>query len=79
MGDCISAKVESGIIKEKDEVILMPMNVQAIVKSIEVQRKRQLYAGPGVLCEIALHLPSQFDANYLKAGNVLCDKNYPIN
>jgi selenocysteine-specific translation elongation factor len=41
MGDCISAKVESGIIKEKDEIVLMPMNMQAVVKSIEVQKERR--------------------------------------
>jgi len=35
MGDCISAKVESGIIKEKDELLLMPYNTIATIKTIE--------------------------------------------
>jgi hypothetical protein len=26
IGDCIQAKVESGIIKEKDALVLMPLN-----------------------------------------------------
>lgn len=27
IGDCISAKIESGVIKEKDHLILMPLNI----------------------------------------------------
>lgn len=27
IGDCISAKIESGIIKEKDNLVLMPLNI----------------------------------------------------
>lgn len=38
IGDCISGKLESGIIKEKDELILMPLNVNVTVKAIEVSK-----------------------------------------
>ena len=31
------------------------------------------------MCEIALHLPTHFDPSYIKPGNVLCDRTYPIN
>jgi translation elongation factor EF-1alpha len=27
VGDCVQVKIESGIIKEKDEVLLMPLNI----------------------------------------------------
>jgi selenocysteine-specific translation elongation factor len=37
IGDCIQVKVEAGIISEKDELKLMPQNVNAIVKGIEIQ------------------------------------------
>lgn len=40
MGDCISAKVESGIIKEKDELLLMPLNIMVTIKAIESSKKR---------------------------------------
>lgn len=78
MGDCISAKVESGIIKEKDEVLLMPLNIMVTIKAIESSKKRIKYAIPGTLCDIAINLPSSFDPNYIKSGNVLCDPKYPI-
>jgi translation elongation factor EF-1alpha len=74
----VYAKVESGIIKEKDEVILMPHNVIASIKGIEISKKRVKYAFPGSLCEIALHMPTSFDPTYIKSGNVLCDPKYPI-
>jgi translation elongation factor EF-1alpha len=74
----VTAKVESGILKEKDEVLLMPSNVLVNIKAIEISKERVNFAMPGSLCEIALVLPIQFDLNYIRPGNVLCDKNYPI-
>jgi translation elongation factor EF-1alpha len=48
------------------------------LKAIEASNKLIKYAGPGTLCDIALHLPTSFDPNYLKSGNVICDPKYPI-
>lgn len=78
MGDCLQVKVESGIIKEKDEVLLMPYSVPVTVKAIEMFKKKARYAGPGTLCEIAINLPLSFDPSYIKAGNVLCDPRFPV-
>jgi translation elongation factor EF-1alpha len=36
IGDVVQAKVESGIIHEKDSVLLMPQGALAIVKGIEI-------------------------------------------
>ena len=36
IGDCVLVKVEAGIISEKDELRLMPQNVIAGVRAIEV-------------------------------------------
>ena len=52
MGDCVQAKVESGIIKEKDEVLLMPFNLFVTVKAIEISKRKVRYALPGALCEL---------------------------
>ena len=78
IGDCVQAKVESGILKEKDELLLMPFNILVGIKALEIVKKKALAAHPGALCEISLHLPSSFDPNYIKSGNVLCDPRYPI-
>lgn len=40
LGDCIQAKVDSGIIKEKDTLQLMPLNHPVVVKSIEISKRR---------------------------------------
>lgn len=78
VGDCIAAKVESGIIKERDQLVLMPLNHIVQVKGIEMSKKRVNAAYPGDLCEISLNLPPAVDPNYIKSGNVLCDPKYPI-
>jgi translation elongation factor EF-1alpha len=39
LGDCIQVKVESGIVKERDVLQLMPLNHPVTVKSIEMAKK----------------------------------------
>jgi elongation factor 1 alpha-like protein len=78
IGDCVQAKVESGIIKDRDSLILMPLNHLVTVKGIEISKKRVPVARPGDLCEISLNLSPAIDPNYIKAGNVMCDPRFPI-
>jgi translation elongation factor EF-1alpha len=74
----VQAKVESGIIKDRDSLILMPLNHLVTVKGIEISKKRVPVAHPGDLCEISLNLSPAIDPNYIKAGNVMCDPRFPI-
>ena len=74
----MQAKVESGIIKDRDSLILMPLNHLVTVKGIEISKKRVPVARPGDLCEISLNLSPAIDPNYIKAGNVMCDPRFPI-
>ncbi len=78
IGDCVQAKIESGIIKDRDSLILMPLNQLVTVKAIEISKKKVPVAHPGDLCEISLNLSPAIDPNYIKAGNVLCDPRFPI-
>jgi elongation factor 1 alpha-like protein len=78
IGDCVAAKVESGVINERDTLLLMPLNTPVQVKSIEISKKKVSFAAPGDLCDIALNIPPAIDPNYIKSGNVLCDPRYPI-
>ena len=78
IGDCIQAKIESGIVKHRDSLILMPLGHLVTVKGIEISKKRVPVAHPGDLCEIALNLSPAIDPYYIKSGNVLCDPKYPI-
>ena len=34
-GDCVSAKIESGVVMEKQELLLMPQNEKVTVNTIE--------------------------------------------
>lgn len=56
----------------------MPLNITVTVKAIETADRLVKYAGPGTLCDMSLHLPTSFDPNYIKAGQVICDPKYPI-
>lgn len=40
IGDCVQAKVESGIIKQKDELVLLPLNCLVTIKSIEMHKQK---------------------------------------
>jgi elongation factor 1 alpha-like protein len=79
IGDCLQVKVEAGIIRERDQILLMPFEVKCTVKTIEIKKQKVTFANPGTLCELAINLPNSFDPNFLKKGNVLCDIDYPIN
>lgn len=56
----------------------MPFNLMVTVKAIEASNQLIKIAGPGTLCDMSLNLPSSFDPNYIKSGNVICDPKFPI-
>jgi len=78
IGDCVQAKVEAGIISEKETVLLMPQNIVASVRAIEQQGAKVAFVSAGTICDIGLKLPNDFDVNYLKKGTVICDPQYSI-
>jgi len=57
---------------------MLPSNTHVTVKSIESNGTKAVQALPGQLVDIALHLPSDFDTDFITKGNVLCDVKYPI-
>lgn len=56
----------------------MPQNVIVGVRGIEQNEIKTQTASVGTICTIGLKLPNDFDVNYLKKGNVLCDPEYSI-
>ena len=48
------------------------------VKGITLKDETVQYAVGGAIIEVGLRLPSDFDVNYLRRGNVLCDPQHPI-
>jgi selenocysteine-specific translation elongation factor len=48
------------------------------IRGIESKGVRVAQAVAGAICDIGLNLPADFDVNYLKRGNVLCDPKYAI-
>ena len=77
-GDCFSTKVESGVVSEKQKMLLLPQNEEVMVKAIDCQQKNVKFAESGKLCEISLQLPTGFDVGFIRPGSVLCDIRYPI-
>ena len=80
IGDCVSVKVESGVMIEKTNILLMPENAVVPIKGIlkEDGETEIPYALAGTICTVGLKLPADFDVNYLSKGNVVCDMEYPI-
>ena len=73
IGDCVFAKVEAGMILEKETLLLMPQNVEVVIRGIEQKQFKIGNASAGTICDIGLKLPNDFDVNYLKKGSVLSD------
>ena len=46
-GDCIYAKIESGVVKEKQELLLLPQNEIVHVNTIEFQKRHVAHAISG--------------------------------
>lgn len=78
IGDCVLAKIEAGILRDKEEVVLMPQNALVQVKGIELKGAREQKALAGTIVDIGIKLPPDFDVATIKKGNVLCDPKYPM-
>ena len=78
IGDAVAAKVESGVIIERKELLLMPHNVVVGIKGLTRSDETVTHALAGTIIEAGLRLPSDFEVNSLKRGNVLCDPEHPI-
>ena len=61
IGDAVAAKVESGVIIERKELLLMPHNVVVGVKGLTRSDETVSYALAGTIIEVGLRLPSDFD------------------
>ena len=77
-GNCISVKVESGVIQTGDKLILKPLDEMVTIKAIEKQKDKAQHAFSGEMCEIQINVSEKFDCNFIKSGHVLCDPKYPI-
>ena len=75
IGDCVEAKVETGILLTGQQLLLMPLNQVVGVKGLICRDEQAQHAFAGSIVDIGLRLPNDFDTNFLKRGNVLCDPN----
>ena len=56
----------------------MPHNVVVGIKGLTRSDETVTHALAGTIIEAGLRLPSDFEVNSLKRGNVLCDPEHPI-
>lgn len=80
IGDCVKVKIEAGVLIEKSNIRLMPEDTVVSIKGIlkEDGETDIPYALAGTICSVGLNLPRDFDINYLRKGNVICDIDLPI-
>lgn len=78
-GDCLSVKVESGVLSPESKMLLMPLQAEVTVKGIEIAGSSQLYVSAGQLCDISIAFNRKdFDPEFIAAGHVLCDPEWPV-
>lgn len=78
-GDCLSVKIESGVLHENQQMTLMPLNQQVKIKNILKGNRQKAYAVAGQLCEINFTFNKKdLDPDYIKSGAVLSCSNYPV-
>ena len=53
----------------------MPQGAQIGIKGIMKDGREVEAAVSGQIVEVGLRLPADFDINYLKKGNIICDMN----
>jgi len=56
----------------------MPLNKKITVRGILKNKEEVESAYSGKLCEVKVKAPRDFDTQFLRAGQVLCDPNYPV-
>lgn len=53
-GECMSIKVESGVLKKKDKLVIMPEGIDCEIKNIEYQKKPADFIYSGQIAEVSL-------------------------
>lgn len=61
-GDCLSIKVESGVVMAKDKVTLMPLGKEVLIRAISKNNFEVKMAYSGQLCELAITIPKELDS-----------------
>ena len=77
-GDCLSVKVESGVLRKKDKVLMMPQGIECEVRAIEYQKQSADHIYSGQIGELSITLPKDFDKSFVNDSSILCDPMYPM-
>lgn len=77
-GHCISGKIEGGVVRKDDKLIILPQNCQCLVKEIVGQDEKIKVGrvGDNIDCQIKLIDETFFEV--IKTGNVLSSIQYSI-
>ena len=72
------AKIESGQISEKQNLLIYPHNELVTIKGIEVHGEKKKQGLTGDICMLNLALDKKFDSTLISSGDVICDTKFPI-
>lgn len=74
-GQCISGRIETGVLCTSDKILVCPLKEQAIAKTITIDdvNRSSVFAGDHVVVTL-----SGVDVNNLSIGCILCDISNPI-
>ena len=77
-GHCISGKIEGGVMKKDEKVVILPQNCQCIIKDILVgnEKVKEAKAGDNIEAQIKLIDETFFET--IKFGNVVSSLKYSI-
>eukprot|EP00736_Rhodelphis_marinus_P002721 Rmarinus@m.11266 len=78
IGQTISGKVESGVLRARDYLLVMPLNEVCQVKCIESQSERVSFLQSGCRADVGVEfLNSSIDISKISSGSVACDPQHP--
>ncbi|KRX06478.1 Translation protein, beta-barrel domain [Pseudocohnilembus persalinus] len=77
-GLCMAGKLEGGILKKGDKIIVQPHGIIAQVKEITLNNQKTQYAKSGDNIEIISQLKHDIEERYVDTGNVVCGFQYAI-
>lgn len=77
-GHCLSGKVEGGVIKKDEKLIILPLDTQCLIKEILInnEKVREAVVGDNIDLQIKLIDETAFEA--IKPGFVLSSLKYTV-
>ena len=73
IGDCVNGKIESGTIRDKQKLVILPHNEIITIRGVEVNGEKRDQGKTGDICTIGIKVDAGFDPTLISSGDVICE------